>query len=384
VTARPLGTLAALTAARIAFGYQFQTVASLGPELVRAFHMEFALLGTLVGLYMLPGVALALPAGFAARRFGDRAMGVAGLLLMTIGSAVSAMADGPGWIGVGRVIAGSGAVSLTVLQGKIVADRYSGHHFTLAMGLVVGAFPLGLGLAQLTQGPLAAVFGWPAGFLGGSVLAGLALVLFLAGWSGAPHAAARMLAWPSRRECLLVVLAAVIWTAYNAGYANFLAYLPSYLVTRGHSGGIADLVVTMATWGNLPAILLGGALATRLGPNGVFVFGTVATAVAVIGIGIADWPLLWGGIFGTVASVHAGLIVQMGTLSAQPQNRAVGMGIFYTIYYSGGAGLPALCGKAADVLGDPAGAFLCAGTLSALALPAYVLHRRASRVSVPG
>jgi hypothetical protein len=35
-------------------------------------------------------------------------------------------------------------------------------------------------------------------------------------------------------------------------------------------------------------------------------------------------------------------------------------------------------------MGDPAGAFLCAGTLSALALPAYVLHRRASRVSVPG
>ena len=155
-------------------------------------------------------------------------------------------------------------------------------------------------------------------------------------------------------------------------------------MTRGHSGGIADLVVTMATWGNLPAILLGGALATRLGPNGVFMFGTVATAVAVIGMGIADWPLLWGGIFGTIASVHAGLIVQMGTLSAQPQNRAVGMGIFYTIYYSGAAGLPALCGKVADAMGDPAGAFLCAGTLSALALPAYVLHRRASRVSVPG
>ena len=105
----------------------------------------------------------------------------------------------------------------------------------------------------------------------GWMMTASALVLFMTGWSGAPHAAVRMLAWPSRRECLLVVLAAVIWTAYNAGYANFLAYLPSYLVTRGHSGGIADLVVTMATWGNLPAILLGGALAVIF-PS-VFVLG---------------------------------------------------------------------------------------------------------------
>jgi hypothetical protein len=35
-----------------------------------------------------------------------------------------------------------------------------------------------------------------------------------------------------------------------------------------------------------------------------------------------------------------------------------------------------LCGIAADQAGGPAGALLCAAAVSALAIPAYALHRR--------
>ena len=38
--------------------------------------------------------------------------------------------------------------------------------------------------------------------------------------------------------------------------------------------------------------------------------------------------------------------------------------------------VPALCGAVADWTGGPAGALLCAAAVSALAVPAYVLHRR--------
>jgi predicted MFS family arabinose efflux permease len=66
----------------------------------------------------------------------------------------------------------------------------------------------------------------------------------------------------------------------------------------------------------------------------------------------------------------------VGTLSARPENRAVGMGLFYSIYYAGGAVAPALCGRAADLWGGAEGALLAAAILSALALPMYLLHRR--------
>ena len=176
-----------------------------------------------------------------------------------------------------------------------------------------------------------------------------------------------------------MVVAGVIWTAYNAGYYGFLSYMPSYLAVRGHSPGMLALVLTVATWTNLPSMVVGGALAARFGNAPVFYTGTVAGIVAVVGPAVLDWPLLWGLLFGTAASLHAGVIIGIGTLSARPENRAVGMGLFYTIYYAGGALLPVLCGRAADLAGDPAGALVAGATLSGVAIPAFRLHGFLSR-----
>jgi MFS family permease len=375
-----MGTILAITLGRIAFGYQVQTVASLGPDLVAAFAIDLATLGTLMGLYLLPGVLAALPTGFLARVWGDRNVVATGLALMMLGSLLAAAASGPAMLGAGRVLSGAGAVALTVLQGKIVADRTTGPMFVHAMGLLIGAYPIGIGLAQISQSRAAHAGGWQAAFLLGAMLGALALIMFLATWK--PRAAPdlrRAMSWPSRRECLLVVLSSLIWTAYNAGYFNFLAYMPTYLAAHGHPVWLADVTISLATWGNLPAILLGGALATRFGPDRVFLVGATLSVVAITGVYFADWPLVWGLLFGTLASVHAGIIVAMGTLSARPENRAVAMGLFYTTYYLGGAIVPALCGHAADFVGDPSGAFLCAGVLSSLAIPLYFVQRRAAR-----
>jgi MFS family permease len=65
----------------------------------------------------------------------------------------------------------------------------------------------------------------------------------------------------------------------------------------------------------------------------------------------------------------------VGTLSARPENRAVGMGIFYTLYYLGGTFAPALCGLVADIMGQPEGGLLAGAAISALAIPLYLLHR---------
>ena len=370
-----LALLGAITLSRIAFGYQLQTVPSIGPLLLSAFGITLAVLGTLIGLYMVVGIFTAVPCGFLAQRFGDRAVAVTGLALMAFGSLGSALSDGPTGLGAGRLIAGSGAVALTVLQGKVISDRFEGRAFLLAMSLSVGAFPIGIGLAQLTQVPLARAFGWPAPFLAGAAVATAAGTWMFLGWGRPSPRDARGLTLPSRHECALVLIAGLVWTFYNAGYANFLAFMPTYLAAHHHPAGIANLVITIATWGNLPAILLGGLLAGRFGPDRMFVFGALLNVVAVLGMGLIDLPLVWGTLFGTLASAHAGIIFARGTLSARPENRAVGMGLFYMTYYLGGSFIPALCGRTADLVGDPRGAFLCAGTLSALTIPAYFLHR---------
>ena len=369
------GLVAALVLARAAFGFQFQSIASLAPELTRAFGLDYARLGTLIGLYMAPGILVALPGGLLGRRFGERRLLGGGLLLMALGPVASAFATTAGGLGAGRVLAGTGAVLLTVQLGKIAADRFEGRAFVSAMSLIVGAFPLGVGLCGLLHASLVGRIGWQGVTAVGGGIAAAALVLFVL-VPDMPTAAKRSWSFPNRRECLRSLSAGLVWTAYNAAFVGFLSYVPSLLAFEGRGPGAAALVLAVATWLNFPAMLAGGMLAGRWGESRVFVVGSLAVATAVAGIGLAGPPLLWGVAFGTLASLHPGVIVATGTLSARPEHRAVAMGLFYSVYYVGGAGLPALCGKAADLAGTPAAALLTSAAISLLALPLWWLNRR--------
>ena len=59
--------------ARIGLGFQIQNLGSVGDNLVQDFGLDYVEIGTLIGLFMLPGLLLALPAGYSGRYFSDRA-----------------------------------------------------------------------------------------------------------------------------------------------------------------------------------------------------------------------------------------------------------------------------------------------------------------------
>jgi MFS family permease len=374
------GTIAALASTRLAFGFQLQTVATLGPDLMLLLALDFAALGALIGTYLAPGVFVALPSGFLARRFGDRSVAIGSAWLIALGGAIAALAVQQGWgslpIGLGRATAGIGAVGLSVMQSKMAADRFSPSQLPVGMAVLLGAFPIGIGLAQVVLPPLAAAHGMAAAFWLGAAASALAALWFTLAWTDAPHASPRTLAWPSRREMALVGIAGLIWMVYNAAWFNFMAWMPSLLTVRGHAPWVADAVLSLGTWANLPAMLLGGWVAARYGRSLVFVGGTLVCTASVAGPALVDAPILWGMIFGTVAAMPGGLIVELGALSCRPENRAVGMGIFYITYYVGGAAMPALCGMAADWAGDPGGALVFAAAVALLGIPLWFLHGR--------
>ena len=56
--------LIALTSARFAVGFQIVSVASVTVHLQGAFDIDHAGVGTLASLYLLPGLLLAIPAGW--------------------------------------------------------------------------------------------------------------------------------------------------------------------------------------------------------------------------------------------------------------------------------------------------------------------------------
>ncbi|HLB99353.1 MAG TPA: MFS transporter [Acetobacteraceae bacterium] len=379
-----MAILAAIALARLGFGYQFQTVGSLGPTLIPLFGMDYTTFGQLIGAFMLVGTFAALPLGLAGGRFGDRMILAGGLALMVAGAVVSALggegAPGRalGSIALGRALCGVGGVAMVVIQGKVLADWFQGRGFLLAISVSVSAYPIGIGLAQLTQPPLAEVFGWPAAFLAGGAIQAAALALFLASFQAPPHGSAhqRRVVLPSGRECLLTALAGLVWAAYTSGYTGFLSYAPSLMAARGESAALTGVVIAIASWGNVPPTLFGAGLANRYGAFRIVLIGTGAVVLGIAGSALTDWPIVCALLLGVIGQIHPGVIQAIGTLSARVETRAAGMGIFYGVYYAAGTVVPALCGAVADWTDGPEGALLCAAAVSALAMPAYMLHRR--------
>jgi MFS family permease len=146
--------LCVLFFARTAMGFQFQSIASVSPLLMEQLGIDFALLGALIGIWMMPGVFVAIPGGLLGRRFGDKRMVLAGLALMVLGSFVVAGANSYLAAMVGRVVSGAGAVVLNVLLAKMVADWFHDRELATAMGLLVVSWPFGIGLALIVLGPL--------------------------------------------------------------------------------------------------------------------------------------------------------------------------------------------------------------------------------------
>src|SRR5262249_8788643 len=154
--------LAIVFVTRTSMGFQFQAVAAVAPLMVADLGLTWVQLGSLIGLYMLPGAVFALPGGVLGQRFGERRTVVASLALMVAGGLVTAFAEGFASAAGGRLLSGIGAVLMNILLAKMVADWFAGREMSTAMGIMLTSWPVGLGIAAATLGALATNASWRA------------------------------------------------------------------------------------------------------------------------------------------------------------------------------------------------------------------------------
>lgn len=141
--------LGLLFAARVGLGLQFQTMGAVGGKLSDAFGLDNAQISLMIGLFMAPGLFLALPAGFSGRVASDRTLAGLGLLFLALGGAVTALVAEPGVIGLGRVLAGAGFLFATLYFTKMVADWFEGREIATAMSILVMSWPFGIAMGQV-------------------------------------------------------------------------------------------------------------------------------------------------------------------------------------------------------------------------------------------
>ena len=342
---------------RTTFAFQFQSVASLSPFLRDDLAISHAQVGTLIGLYMLPGVVIALPGGFMAKSVGDKRMASYGLLLMLLGGVVFGLSDSYALAVLGRLISGTGAVLLNLVATKMVIDWFAGREIRFALAVMVSSWPFGIALGLVTQNAMADALSWQSVmFLTGGISAvGLAGILLLV---GVRETAARSevhtpLFSLTRIELLLASLAGLAWAAYNVGFVMFVSFGPDVLTEKGYSDVDAGALVSIGVWATMFSIPIGGYLGEKLGrPQAtIMIFASLLT----ITIGVFPYlalPAVLSMLFGVMIGPPTGPLVALPSDAVSAGNRGPGLGVFYVWYYVAMAVGPAVAGAARNMTGS--------------------------------
>ena len=380
--------LAVLFLARMALGYQFQSIASVAPFLVSSLHVNYAEIGSLIGVYMLPGAFVSLPAGLIGRHVADRSLAVTALALMAAGGVIVALSHGYGLAFAGRLTSGAGNAMLNMILTKMVTDWFAERGLALAMGILLSSWPFAIGTGLVIHNMIASRWGWPMVMYSTSALCALAMVLVGVVYH-APDAARRgrparkseggpaKIALPPLQESLPALVSGSIWGVYNIALLVFFSFTPLLLVEHGALRSEAAASVSTALWIGMASVPLGGFLVERIGrANAVIAVFSFLSAWIFALLPSGAWPLTLCALLGVTMGPPAGAIMALPARALSIKNRAAGLGLFYTIHYFLSAIGPAIAGYLRDLTGGTTASVIFGATCFLALIPLLMLFER--------
>jgi len=370
--------LAILFIARVTMGFQYQAVAALSPLFADSFGIGLADLGILVGLYMSPGVVVALPGAAIGKLFGDKRVVSFGMILMIIGGLIMAF----GWNYplqlTGRVVAGAGGVILNVLMAKMVTDYFSGREISLAMGIFANSWPVGIAAALLVLPLVGNTAGLSWAMLTVAIFILIGLLLFYSMYVDVAQAGVKSAGKfkISGTALIALLLAGIIWAFYNAGLAMIFAFAPIFLLEKGWSLLSANSTTSIVLWLAVISIPIGGYLADRTGKKDLIILGSLTTFAILLPLSAhTDFVISIYILMGLFAGLAAGPIMGLPSEVLTPANRGIGIGIFLSLFYVGVVLAPILAGALLETTGNPGAAFYLGSVLLMLGCLAQLAFR---------
>lgn len=386
--------LALLFFASLVIPMQFQSVAAFAPILTQEAGLSYTQVGMLTGLFMLSGVFLALPGGLLGAWIGDRAVMGIGLSLMLLGSLIFAFNGDVATMSAGRLLEGAGGALFFVQRTKVVTDWFVGREISTAMAIMASSFGLGVGIALPVMGGLAEVASWQAAVHFTSALTALSLVFVILFYQDPPGAETSaqnstggtkrswLLSW---KETILIVVAGNPFALFVSGYVAFMSYAPLLLIERGYSTTEAVSLVSLVALVSIGSVPLGGYLTDRFArPNWFIAGGAAATAAACFILPLWGPPLLWILLFGLFRGGCTGGIMALPSEVLRPENRSVGIGLFFTVYFVGMALMPLISGTIQDASESAATAIWFGGALWLMIIVTLLIFRLLKNILLPG
>jgi len=339
----------ALTAAALSFfliTLSASTVTTALPAMGRDLHAQAGLAWVLTGYSLVFAVAL-LPAGAWADRVGARRAFVAGLAVFAATSAVCAVATDLPVLLAARAVQGvAAAVVLPSGLSMLNAVYPEQTERALAVGRWSAAGAIALVIGSPLGGAITSAIGWEGTFW-------LTIPPTLLALAVAQRVPVTRQPQPVRRTSYreLVSTPAVVVSSVTGFALNFATYGTIFVVTlflqqhRGQSAWVTGLVFVPMTVLIIPANLLTGHLAARIGTRRTLVLGQLLMAIGLAGLVFSGNAPVWVVALWLLPVGAGGGLIAPGTTTLMlnglpPARSGLGAGLLNAIRQLGSAAAP--------------------------------------------
>jgi MFS family permease len=366
----------------LGFAFTFQSlppVLTLVAEELRLTHAEA---GLLMSLFSLPTIFLGILAGVLSDRLGPFKIGVISLILMTLGALMFAVSGTLVYAGLGRVVAGVGAATISIVAAQTLSLWFRGREVGTAMGIYNTAMPVGTIVCFTTFGRLGESLGWRMPIFITATIGVVGLAAFLILYKPAPNPPPRI---TLEKEGLLSGLLKVgvplwlvgfCWMWFNAAIISFSTFAPDFFVSKGYSIGFAGFLASLLMWGSLGLSPIIGRLMDKVGNNDLFIGAGGAILATAIYLVTRSSDFLFPMVVMAVAVAFIPAPVFASPLKVlKPKHLGLGFGILSAFSSIGVLFGPYVAGLVRDKTGSYETSFVFLSTLAVLVTVTAIILR---------
>jgi MFS family permease len=372
----------------LAFTLIFQSIPPLLPLIISELHLTYAQSGLLMSLFSFPGLFISLLGGFLSDRYKMRPLAAGCFLLMIGGTTLVALGADLRILWLGRIIAGIGAITLSIFLPKLLSQWFKNRELGLAMGLYNTGVPLGSVICFGLFGRLGSQWGWRIPILLTGVYLLITLVLFLSLYRLPPSPEKRNdkhvsifksikeMGWP-------IWWVGFSWLWFNAAFTSFATFAPNLFLQKGYAIEKSGLLIGIPLLGSLFFSTPIGYLVDRFKHQEWFIgIGAAALAVLVLFFNVSSLFLLLVILMGIFSAMIPAPIYSLPPEMLKPANVGLGFGVISTCSSVGLFVAPYLVGKARDLTDSNTWTFvLISAFFFLVAIFILLTHRSRSRIS---
>jgi len=373
----------------LAFTLIFQSIPPVLPLIISDLHLTYAQSGLLMSLFSLPGLFISLLGGYLSDRYRMRPLAAGCFLLMIAGTILVALGTHLRILWLGRIIAGIGAITLSIFLPKLLSQWFRERELGLAMGLYNTGVPLGSVICFTFFGRMGELWGWRFPILLTGSYSLITSILFLTSYRS-PSPQEREIRKPigihkSLKEMGLTIwFVGLSWLWFNAAFTSFATFAPNLFLQRGYTIEEIGLLIAIPLLGSLLFSAPVGYLVDRFKHQEWFI-GTGAIALAILTLCFnfsSSFPLLVI-LMGIFSAMIPAPIYSLPPAILEPANVGLGFGVISTCSSIGLFVAPYFVGKTRDLTGTNSGSFFLISLFFFLvAISIFFTHRLSKRTNL--